>query len=385
MQPARSLGSWLLFSAALVAAYWLTGRLCIAASAMVANVSWMLFVPAGLSLTAALLWGWRVAPAVFLGEFLIGLTSHEPLPASTLMALGNGLECALAGWWFHDRLGRRVEFDSMHDVVALLVAEILVLEPLSTLFGMIGLHTAGHMPADKLWTSATAWYAANIFAKLLMAPAVLVWLRWPRPAVGRRNALELGLLSFLVLLVGAFGAGRWAVHALPLPVTLIFVLPLLVWAAVRFQPSVGVTVGCVFGLFAFDAVLAGTGPFSSDVAGDHIIYLNIFMGVCTGTAVFLTAAMAQHQKFEDEQARLIEELRQSAEQVRRLEEFVTFCAWTSRVQWKNQWVPVDQFLRERFDLNVSHGISDEAITTLRASMNQEMQAKKAGGESVAPS
>src|SRR6478736_140535 len=104
MQPARSLGSWLLFSVALAATYWLTGRLCIAASALVANVSWMLFIPAGLSLTAALLWGARVAPAVFVGEFLVCLGSHEPVLASSLMALGNGLECALAGWWFHDRL-----------------------------------------------------------------------------------------------------------------------------------------------------------------------------------------------------------------------------------------------------------------------------------------
>ena len=380
--PTRSLASWLIFSLGLAAAYWLTGRMCIAASAMVANVSWMLFIPAGLSLTAALLWGWRVAPAVFVGEFVIGLTSHEPLLASSLMALGNGLECALAGWWFHDRLNRRIEFDSMHDVVALLVTEILVLEPLSMSFGMFGLYTAGHMPVEKLGTAAAAWYAANIFAKLLMAPTVLVWLRWPRPAVGRRNALELGLLSALTLVVGAFGAGRWAQHNLPLPVTLIFVLPLLVWAAVRFQPSVGVTVGCVFGLFAFDAVLAGMGPFGAHSGGDHIVYLNIFMGVCIGTAVFLTSAMAQHEKFEDEQARLIEELRKSADQVRRLEELVTFCAWTSRVRWKDQWVPIEQFLHERFDVNVSHGISDEALATLRESMKQEMAAKKAENDAL---
>jgi hypothetical protein len=97
------------------------------------------------------------------------------------------------------------------------------------------------------------------------------------------------------------------------------------------------------------------------------------MGVCIGTAVFLTAAMAQHQKFEDEQARLIEELRQAAAQVRRLEELVTFCAWTSRVRWQDKWVSIEQFLHERFNLSVSHGISDEGIATLRRSMQQEMQ------------
>ena len=45
------------------------------ASAMVANVSWMFFIPAGLSLTCALLWGAKEWPGVFLGELAIGLTS----------------------------------------------------------------------------------------------------------------------------------------------------------------------------------------------------------------------------------------------------------------------------------------------------------------------
>ena len=367
MPQARPFGTWLLFWLALATAYWLTGRLCIAASAMVANVSWMLFIPAGLSLTAALLWGSKVWPAVFLGELVIGLTTHEPLTASLLMAAGNGLECALAGWWFHDRLDRRVQFDSVRDVVGLLLGELLVLEPLSTAMGMLALRVAGHLPAEKIWATAAAWYAANAFAKFLMAPAVLVWLRWSRPAL-RQRYLELAVLAVFTLIVGAFAAGRWAVHDLPLPVTLIFVLPLLVWAAVRFEPSVGVTVGSLIGLFAFDAVLNGAGPFRDAAGGDTIFYLNVFMGVCVGTAVFLTAAMSQQRKFEFEQARLIEELRQSAEHVRRLKEFVTFCAWTGRVQWQDRWISVEDFLNERFGLNVSHGISEEAIAMLQRTL-----------------
>ncbi len=367
MPQARSFGTWLLFWLVLAAAYWLTGRLCIAASAMVANVSWMLFIPSGLSLTAALLWGARVWPAVFLGELAIGLTSREPAVTSLVMATGNGLECALAGWWFHDRPGRRLAFDSVRDVVGLLLGELLVLEPLSTAMGMLGLHIAGHLPPERIGATAAAWFAANAFAKFLMAPAVLVWLRWSRPALRQRYG-ELVLLACLTVLTGAFAAGRWAVHDLPLPVTLIFVLPLLVWAAVRFEPSVGVTVGSLVGLFAFDAVLNGAGPFRADNGGDTIFYLNVFMGVCIGTAVFLTAAMSQQRKFEREQARLIEELRQTAEHVRRLQEFVTFCAWTGRVRWQDRWVSVEQFLNERFGLNVSHGISEEAIAMLQKSL-----------------
>lgn len=362
MNPSRAPWSWPLLWVALAVAYFFTGRLCISISAQVANVSWMLFIPAGLSLTTALLWGRRVWPGVFLGELTLVLATGEPIPSALLMATGNALEAALAGWWFFDRLGRRIEFDRLKDVVQLLVATVLVLQPMTTTFGMIALTLAGHLPRAQLGATASAWYAANLFAQLVAAPAVIVWLRWSRPARNRTESLELAGLTALTLILGAFGAGRWATHGLPLPVTLMFVFPLLVWASVRFVPTVAVSAGTILGLFAFDAVLAGAGPFHGAAGGDAIFYLNLFMGVCIGTALFLAAAMGEARRFEAEQSRLIAELKTSADQVRRLKEFVTFCAWTGRVRWKNQWVSVEMFLHQRYNLNISHGISEEALT-----------------------
>lgn len=360
MSASRPAWSWLLLWVVLAAVYFLTGRLCIAVSALVANVSWMLFIPAALALIAALFWGARVWVGVWIGEFAMTLASGQPLHVAGLMATGNGLDAALAGWWFHDRLGRRIEFDRLRDVVQLLIAELLVLQPMSAGLGILALLSVGQIPDAQIWTTASAWYAANVFALFLAAPAAVVWLRWSRPAATRAQSLELAALTLLTLVVAAFGAGRWAFHWLPLPVTLIFVLPLLVWAAVRFVPSVAITVGTTLGLFAFDAVLAGAGPLSG-TAGDRMFYLNVFMGVCIGTSLFLVGAIGDQRRFEAEQLRLIRELKAKAEQVRRLEEFVTFCAWTGRVRWKEQWVSVEHFLNERYGVTISHGISEEAV------------------------
>lgn len=361
MSASRPVWSWLLLWAALAVVYFFTGRLCIAVSALVANVSWMLFIPAALALIAALFWGARVWVGVWLGEFAMTLASGQPLHVAGLMATGNGLDAALAGWWFHDRLGRRIEFDRLRDVVQLLLVELLVLQPISTAMGILALLSVAQIPSGQVWTTASAWYAANVFAIFLAAPAAVVWLRWSRPARTQMQWLELAALSVLTLLVAAFGAGRWAFHWLPLPVTLIFILPLLVWAAVRFVPSVAITVGMTLGLFAFDAVLVGAGPLSGTDTGDRMFYLNVFMGVCIGTSLFLVGAIGDQRRFEAEQTRLIAELKGKAEQVRRLEEFVTFCAWTGRVRWKDQWVSVEHFLNERYGLMISHGISEEAL------------------------
>lgn len=361
MKVLRAHWSWPLLWLGLAVVYFATGRLCVALSAQVANVSWMLYIPAGLSLIAALFWGRWVWPGIFLGELAMCLSTGESPRTCLIMATGNGLDAALAGWWFHDRLGRRIEFDRLPDVVQLLFAELLILQPLSTVMGMIALTTAGHVHRNELWEAASAWYAANVFAQFVSAPAALVWLRWSRPARKPAEYLELAALGALTLLVGAFGPGRFAIAGLPLPVALFCSFPLLVWASVRFVPSVAVTAGTVLGLFAFDAVLSGGGPLHDQPASAQMFYLNIFMGVTLGTALFLAAAMGQERRFEAEQARLIAELQSTSKQVKRLEEFVTFCAWTGRVRWQDQWVSVEKFLHEKYHLNINHGISEEGL------------------------
>jgi len=366
----RSTLGWILIWIVLAVLYFVAGRFCIAMSSLVAGVSWVLYIPAGLSLTASLLWGSWVWPGVFAGELAATLATGQSLIPSLIMSGGNSLDAALAGWWFFDRPGKRIEFDRLHDVVELLVGEVLVLQPLSAALGIVALTASGDLPSGEVWSTASAWFASNIFAQFVIAPPILTWLRWRKPVRNTREARELAVLALLTMLLGAFGPGRWALHGWPLPVTLFFAFPLLVWASVRFVPSVAVTVGTLLGLFAFDAVLAHAGPFQGDWTGAEMVYLNVFMGVCLGTALFLSAALAQQRRFEDEQAGLIAKLSATASQVQRLEEFVTFCAWSGRVRWKDEWISVDRFLHERYNVNVSHGISEEALTALLKQLPQ---------------
>ena len=116
-----------------------------------------------------------------------------------------------------------------------------------------------------------------------------------------------------------------------------------------------------------------------------MFYLNVFMTVCLGTSLFLAAAMGQQRRFEAEQQRLIDELEAKANQVRRMKEFVTFCAWTGRVRWKDEWVSVEQFLYERYNVSVSHGISAEALARLMQDMPRKEGDSKFSGGRTEPS
>ena len=352
--------TWVICWIFLAAAYALTGLLCVNISAQVANVSWLFYIPAGISLSAALLWGRGVWPGIFVGEFAMALLTHQSLSSSLIMSSGNGLDAALAGWWFHDRLGRRIEFDRLRDVIGLLAVELLVLQPMGALFGMAAISMSQPIPRGMYAQAFGAWYSANIFAQFVMAPACLVWTqrnRVKRPV----RYLELAAAIIVTLIVGAFGPGRWASDLLPLPMTFILIFPLLVWCAVRFPPSIAITAGTVLGFFAFDAALVEAGPFAAIPANERLLYLNGFMAITIGTSLFLAAAMGDSVRFESEQDRLIGDLTKALSHVERLKELVTFCAWTGRVRWNNQWVSVEQFLRDRYQVHITHGISEDAM------------------------
>lgn len=382
MKEFNSKTAWVWLSLGIAITYALTGRLCASVSAAVANVSWLLYIPAGLSLMSSLLWGSRVWPAIFVGELLMGLGTGQSLATSSIMACGNGLDAALTGWWFHDRLGRRIELDRTRDVVQLLAAQLLILQPLGTVIGMLALVTTGHMPPDKLGETAAAWYTANLYGQFVMAPTAIAWLRWPRPAKGTAQYIELGALVVVTLVIGAIGPGQWAFRQIPLPLTLILVFPLLVWASLRFSPNVAVTVGTALGLIAFSAALTGQDFFTGGTAEARFVSLNIFMSVCICTGLFLAAAAANERRFEAEQERLIQKLQLSVEKVSRLEEIVTFCAWTGKVRMDDEWVSVERFLSERYNLNISHGISDDAMKRILADAGVAMPPRLA---SEAPS
>jgi integral membrane sensor domain MASE1 len=373
--------SWLLLWVGIAVTYFFTARLCVALSAVVANVSWMLYIPAGLSLTSALLWGSRVWPAIFAGELAMGLATGQPLSTASIMACGNGLDAFLAGWWFHDRLGRRIELDRLRDVVELIAAELLVLQPLCTAIGMGALIGTGRMPPHHLGETAAAWYSANLYAEFVMAPVALAWLRWPRPLAGKAQGAELTILAILGVAVVVASRGRWAFSPVPLPITLILIFPLLVWGSVRFAPTVAVTMGIVLALFSFDAAMAGVGPFQGMSVQERLLSLNVSMSVSIGTGLFLAAAAANERRFEDEQARLITRLQASADQVSRLEDIVTFCAWTGRIRMGDEWVSVERFLSERYNLNISHGISDEAMKRILKDAGLELPPRLAGQDS----
>lgn len=56
-----------------------------------------------------------------------------------------------------------------------------------------------------------------------------------------------------------------------------------------------------------------------------------------------------------------EDLRLALDRINRLEKLVRMCAWTNRLELDGEWLRIEEYLKRRFGLTVTHGMSEEAL------------------------
>src|SRR5688572_19716753 len=85
-----------LLNALLLIVYFAAGKFGLAFFALIHPSASAVWLPTGIALAALLLGGLRLVPAVFVGAFLVNVTTAGSIPSSLGVALGNTLESVLA-------------------------------------------------------------------------------------------------------------------------------------------------------------------------------------------------------------------------------------------------------------------------------------------------
>lgn len=74
-----------------------------------------------------------------------------------------------------------------------------------------------------------------------------------------------------------------------------------------------------------------------------------------------------------EKAKRDAEIELAQKKIKRLEEIVTMCAWSGKIQMDGKWVKIEEFLNKRFGIKVSHGISEEEAEKVLRQIDEENQ------------
>jgi diguanylate cyclase (GGDEF)-like protein len=149
------------------------------------------------------------------------------------------------------------------------------------------------------WSDAPAiwliWWLGDFAGATIVAPVLLTWGRDPRILWPEKRKLEAVWLLATLLVMGqlVFGGvvpGLGAV--LPLE---FLVVPVLLWAGVRFTPREAATATLLISAMAVRGTLAGLGPFAYTVAADSLVLVQAFMVVSAASTLMLAAVVAERR------------------------------------------------------------------------------------------
>src|SRR5437588_1047797 len=278
--------------------YFIAGKLGLMLASLHASAS-PVWPPAGIALAALLLLGYRAWPAIFIGAFLVNVTTAGNVATSFAIATGKPLQALVGAWLVNRFAGGTNVFDRLQGVFKFaLAAGISTI--ISPAFGVTSLGVAGF--AD--WTNYGAiwltWWLGDATGDLVFTPLVLLWSVASKRRWNKKKAAEVGALLLLLVVLSAVVFGGWpAVSARTYPIALICGA-VLIWTAFRFTQR-----GTATGIFILSAIavwgtLHGFGPFVRETENQSLLALQWWTAVLSITAMALSAGMAERRRVEEE-------------------------------------------------------------------------------------
>jgi diguanylate cyclase (GGDEF)-like protein/PAS domain S-box-containing protein len=287
----------------LAALYFIAGRAGLTFASLNESVS-IVWPPTGISLAALLLLGYRVWPGIFLGAFLVNITTTGSLWTSLAIASGNSLE-ALTGAYLANRYAHGPHaFDRARDIVKFAVMTGMVSTIISATVGAASLSLGGYAAWPEYGFVWLTWWLGDIGGALLVTPLLVLWWLNPRVEWNRSQTLEAMFLLLMLLLVGQTVFGGWLPDAaLNYPVAYLFV-PLLAWSAYRFGPRETATLSLLLSGIAIWGTLHGFGPFVGKTPNESLALLQTFMVITAVMALILAVFVQERQRATAGQAQL---------------------------------------------------------------------------------
>src|SRR5438034_4213836 len=310
--------------------YFIAGKFGLMLASLHASAS-PVWPPAGIALAALIVLGYRAWPAIFVGAFLVNVTTAGNVATSLAVASGNTLE-ALCGAWLVNRFaGGTTVFDRPQSVFKFALAAV-VSTIISPAFGVTSLALAGF--AD--WTNYGAiwltWWLGDTTSDLLIAPLIILWSIASKRRWNRREAIEVGILLLLLFVLSEAVFGGWLTISARNYSIAFICGAIVIWTAFRFTQRETATGIFILSAIAIWGTLHGFGPFAAETENQSLLALQYWTAVVTITAMALSAGMAERGRAE-------EALRESEARTNLAANAANLGLWLWNIRDDELWVP----------------------------------------------
>ncbi|MDX1573906.1 MAG: EAL domain-containing protein [Methylophaga sp.] len=199
----------ILLNSLVAAAYYVTAWLLLPLAMMPVNVI-PVWLPAGIAMAAVLIWGYRLLPAAFIGDFLVGWQIYIPVDVNGWwLCVLLGSQALLQAWLGRFLLEKFAVWPSAlktdSDIVRffLLAGLIAALPPALLSAGLQSYF--GVLPSTDLWQTLLIWWLGGALGVVILTPIILIFLGQPSSEWRyRRFSVAVPMLLLLALLLVIF-------------------------------------------------------------------------------------------------------------------------------------------------------------------------------------
>jgi signal transduction histidine kinase len=265
--------SYLIKTVIMALMYFLAGKLIFSISDNSLNnlvVSIVVFLPEGIALAGAILFGKSVWIGIFIGQLLLALSVGIPAFPAIEISLINSIEAILAVTLFNFfKLNKALL--KVRDIVGLILIVILVLQPFSAILGNLVLLQHSIIIFEESTESLFSWWFGNSMAQLLITPMLIhLYINYKKIKV---SGILLTVVGFLFLNYVIL----YSIFIQSLPILLSITLPsIMLLSAYKNITYAGIAT-TVIALSTIYATNSDLGAFATGSGIDDIIDLNFYL------------------------------------------------------------------------------------------------------------
>jgi signal transduction histidine kinase/ActR/RegA family two-component response regulator len=286
--------------AALFAFYFVTAKLGLSINS-VNHFATLVWPPTGIALAALLIFGYRLWPGIFLAALLVNYQTGAPPLVACCIAIGNTLEAIIGAYLCIRSPGFHNSLDRLQDILRLIFRAAICSTLISSTIGALSLCLGRVIGFEQFAMTWEQWWVGDAMGILTVAPLLLVFSTKPRIqrfSWRRGDLLEkafflfaLTSVSFLVL----SGSLRAQINLLIGMKGVYILIPLLLWASMRFGQRGSALSTFAISAFAIFYTAQGAGPFAGKTFTSSLLHLMIFVLVIALTGLIVGAVTSERE------------------------------------------------------------------------------------------